>query len=343
MLQLTYVNIKGGYIMSIDYAILGILSYKSMTGYDIKKIIQDSAFMPWSGNNNQIYKSLTELLDKGLVTNVVKHQESFPTKKIYSITGEGLNILKEWVLSSPEPCEIKKPFLVQLAWSKQLNTDELNMLIDGYENQIKIQLLMAQRKEQDISFLDHKTAMETTIWNLINENILRTYENELGWIQALRSAIANIPNENDMVDSSNIKISKQVKKTSEVLKYILSCSNGINYVYINDSQAKLETEKNILDIITVLAENNTQFVLFDSDSLLENFINLKKELLGALLQKFTMYNIKTAIVIKDMNSLKRKFRDLIAESEKNEVVRLFTNVADAEAWFLSLSKRRNNI
>ena len=67
--------------MSINFAILGILSYKPMTGYDLKKIIQDSTFMPWSGNNNQIYRSLTKLLDEGLVTNEVLHQESSPTKR----------------------------------------------------------------------------------------------------------------------------------------------------------------------------------------------------------------------------------------------------------------------
>jgi len=67
--------------MLINYAILGILSCKSMTGYDIKKVIQNSTFLYWSGNNNQVYKSLTELLNKGFVTNVVKHQEGSPTKK----------------------------------------------------------------------------------------------------------------------------------------------------------------------------------------------------------------------------------------------------------------------
>jgi DNA-binding PadR family transcriptional regulator len=43
MLILTYVIVtRNGDIMSIDFAILGILSYKSMTGYDIKKVIQGS-------------------------------------------------------------------------------------------------------------------------------------------------------------------------------------------------------------------------------------------------------------------------------------------------------------
>ncbi len=62
--------------MSINHAILGILSCRSVTGYDLKKIIQESPFMPWSGNNNQIYKALVEILEEGFVTHEVRHQES---------------------------------------------------------------------------------------------------------------------------------------------------------------------------------------------------------------------------------------------------------------------------
>ncbi|MCX7747741.1 MAG: PadR family transcriptional regulator [Clostridia bacterium] len=325
--------------MSINYAILGILSYKSMTGYDLKKIIQDSAFMHWSGNNNQIYRSLTELLDKGLVTNVVKHQESSPTKKIYTITSEGLAALKEWVLSPVEPSEIKKPFLIRLAWSRQLNTSELNKLLDEYENQVKMQLLIEQSNIQDTSFLPDRTALETTIWKFINDNIRRTYENEIGWIQDLRSIIAKIPNENDITENENMKVTGQEVKSDGIMKYTLNSNNEISYVHFNDLENKFETERNILDIITALAENNTQFVLFGSETLSKDFLELKKGLVGTMLQKFTMYNIKSAIVIKDMNSLKSKFRDSIAESGKHDVLRLFTNIADAEKWFLSLKQK----
>lgn len=325
--------------MSINYAILGILSYKSMTGYDIKKIIQDSAFMHWSGNNNQIYKSLTELLNKGLVTNVVKHQESSPTKKIYTITSEGLATLKEWVLSPADPSEIKKPFLVQLAWFKQLNTSELNMLLDGYENQVKMQLLMEQNNKQDTNFLSGGTALETTIWSFINDNIRRTYENELRWIQDLRRAIVNISNENDANENTDIRVTTQEEKSDGMMKYTFISNNEIGYVYFNDSKTKLNTKRNILDIITALAENNTQFVLFDSETLSKEFLELKKGLAGTLLQKFTMYHIKSAIIIRDMNSLKSEFRDLIAESVKRDVIKIFTNIADAEKWFLSLKQK----
>ncbi|MBU5311597.1 DUF4180 domain-containing protein [Tissierella carlieri] len=325
--------------MSINYAILGILSYKAMTGYDLKKIIQDSTFMPWSGNNNQIYKSLSELLDKGMVTNVVKHQEGSPTKKVYKITSEGLAALKEWVLSPAELIEIKNPFLVHLAWSKELNTCELNMIIDQYENQVKMQLLMEQSNKHDTNFSPDRSVLETTIWSFIKDNIRRTYENELVWTQELRRAISNIPNENDVTENTNVKDIAKEEKSGEIMKYTVRRNNEITYIYFNDSENKLETEKNILDIITTLAENNTQFVILDGETLSKNFFDLKKGLLVTLLQKFTMYNIKAAIVVEDMNILKKTFKDTVAESEKNDVFRLFTGVVNAEKWFLSLKQK----
>lgn len=53
--------------MSIKLAILGILSWKSSTGYELKKIFEDSSFMYWSGNNNQIYKALLNIKPEVLV------------------------------------------------------------------------------------------------------------------------------------------------------------------------------------------------------------------------------------------------------------------------------------
>ena len=76
-------------MVTIDYTILGMLSWRPMTGYDMKRMMQDSPVMYWSGNNNQIYKALVQLLDMGYVTNEVQYQESAPNKKVYSITEVG--------------------------------------------------------------------------------------------------------------------------------------------------------------------------------------------------------------------------------------------------------------
>lgn len=177
--------------MSIKYAILGILSYNSYTGYDLKKIIQNSPFMHWSGNNNQIYKSLVELLEEGLVTNEVHHQEGSPSKKIYTITKEGIARLKEWVLLTPDPPEFKKSFLVQLAWADQLSPDELNDLLTKYENEISMQILIQQEIIRRGTFSPNRTSRETNLWDMIYDNIITSYENELAWIGKLRNKLIN--------------------------------------------------------------------------------------------------------------------------------------------------------
>lgn len=175
--------------MSINYAILGILSYKSLTGYDLKKIIQDSPFMYWSANNNQIYRALVELHDQGFVTSEVRHQESLPSKKIYTITKKGLNELKKWVLSSPEPPEFKKTFLIQLAWANQLDTKELDNILSNYENEINMQILMQQEKKYRGVFSPGRTSREIYLWDMIYDNIISSYKNELDWIERLRKGL----------------------------------------------------------------------------------------------------------------------------------------------------------
>lgn len=175
--------------MSIKYAILGLLSWKPSTGYDLKKVFENSSIMYWSGNNNQIYKTLVQLLDEGSVTNEVLHQESAPSKKLYAITDKGVAALKEWVLSTPELPEFKKTFLVQLAWADQLNEAELDGLLSRYEEEVNIQLLMQQEKARRGINSPKRTAREVYLWDMISENVISSYKNELEWIRKVRGGM----------------------------------------------------------------------------------------------------------------------------------------------------------
>ncbi|WP_227793528.1 PadR family transcriptional regulator [Paenibacillus guangzhouensis] len=179
--------------MSIKHAILGILSWKPSTGYELKKIFEDSTTMYWSGNNNQIYKSLVQLLNEGLVTNEVQHQESSPSKKIYSITEEGLTSLREWVLTEPEAPEIKNNFLIQLAWADLLSDEELNELFSEYENKINLQIAYQKEKMRRGEHTPNRNPREVMLWNKISENLLSSYYNELNWVQDIRKELATIP------------------------------------------------------------------------------------------------------------------------------------------------------
>ena len=61
--------------MNVKFAILGFLSWKPATGYELKKLITQSVGFEWSGNNNQVYTTLVQLHRDGLVTVELQHQE----------------------------------------------------------------------------------------------------------------------------------------------------------------------------------------------------------------------------------------------------------------------------
>lgn len=147
--------------------------------------------------------------------------------------------------------------------------------------------------------------------------------------------ISGIPNENDVFESEKRKVGGLKETSSEVFHYSFINKNEISYIYLNDSQFKLCTERNILDIITACAENNTQFVLFDLVTLSKDFLDLKTGLAAAMLQKFRLYHINSAIIDEDMN-LKSSLRKILIESGRNETLRLFSNKTDAEKWIYDL-------
>lgn len=176
--------------MTIRYAILGMLSCQPQTGYDLKKRFAESPVLYWSGNNNQIYRTLVELLDEGMVTNEVQLQEKLPAKKIYSITKKGRDELKRWSLSAPEPPEFRNAFLIQLMWADQLNPAELDGLLASYEQEVQMQLLMQQEKDRRGKVLSSRTPREARLWESISENITGSYERELQWVRRLRVTLS---------------------------------------------------------------------------------------------------------------------------------------------------------
>ena len=176
--------------MSLNHAILGIVSGEPMTGYDLKKIMQDSAYMPWSGNNNQIYKALVELLERGCLTNEVQHQDGAPSKKIYTITEQGLAELKRWVLTEPEPPEFRKVFLIRLACSGQLSDEELAGLLSGYEEELTSMLLYREeRHHRETAGKQLDGARDRLVQDMIHQNVMGFYRHEMAWVQELRDKL----------------------------------------------------------------------------------------------------------------------------------------------------------
>jgi PadR family transcriptional regulator, regulatory protein AphA len=177
--------------MEIMYAILGFLSWRPFTGYDIKKMLADCVGFHWSGNNNQIYTALVQLHRQGLAESETEYQERLPARKIYSITPAGKTALKTWIREPPEPLLLRKPFLVQLSWTASLEPGELEELLSRYEHEVDMQLLMLKEKIRREDVVNPaRTSREKCVWDMIALNYLQCYEAELRWVRQLRQRLS---------------------------------------------------------------------------------------------------------------------------------------------------------
>lgn len=159
-------------------------------GFVCRKFLQDSPFLYWSGNNNQIYKALVKLLENGFVTNEIQYQESAPNKKIYSITESGLSELIRWVTSEePEIPEYKKAFLIQLSWAGRLEPEKIDELLTKYEKTMTQQLAMRKEEKRREKNFPNRSEQEHFVWEMIYDNFVRMCEAELFWIQQFREGL----------------------------------------------------------------------------------------------------------------------------------------------------------
>jgi PadR family transcriptional regulator, regulatory protein AphA len=177
--------------MDIQFAILGLLDAQPLSGYDLKKIIADSDLFYWSGNNNQIYNSLVNLHTAGLVSVETFQQESLPPRKVYSITPAGRSELRQWLLTDPEPPEIRDPFLIQLAWADQLHGDELDAILARYAGEMIVQVRMRKERMARPHGSPSRTPRERLLWERIEKHQLSRYEQELEWVNRLRQDLKN--------------------------------------------------------------------------------------------------------------------------------------------------------
>jgi PadR family transcriptional regulator AphA len=176
--------------LSIQYAILGFLSWRSLSGYDIKKLIEESPILYWSGSNNQIYRTLVELHNEGLVTCEVQPQEHLPTRKVYTISEKGRSALRAWLLSSPELPLLRNAFLVQLTWADALTSAELDGLLARYEHEVEMQWLMCRERTRRDEGSTPRTPREAYVWQAIAEHHCDFYAQEVAWVRKVRAELA---------------------------------------------------------------------------------------------------------------------------------------------------------
>lgn len=111
---------------TLKYAILGLINRTPMTGYDITREFNSNQLANfWYAKHSQVYPELSRLTEEGLITCEIVIQGEKLEKKLYSITEQGREELKLWLLKD-EPLEAtpKDVFRLRMYFSDTMTLDE---------------------------------------------------------------------------------------------------------------------------------------------------------------------------------------------------------------------------
>lgn len=120
--------------MSLQHAILGILSQQPMTGYDLKIECFDRSIAHfWQADQAQIYRTLDKMAEAGYVASTLEIQTERPNRKVYSLTDAGRAELRRWLLTPQALVAYREPLLVQLFFADALTNAQIIALLEAQQ------------------------------------------------------------------------------------------------------------------------------------------------------------------------------------------------------------------
>ncbi|HEY9402692.1 MAG TPA: PadR family transcriptional regulator [Pyrinomonadaceae bacterium] len=173
------------------YAILGMLSIAPMSGYDIKKRIEESINNFWTESYGQIYPILKGVVAEKLVTKTVEKGSGKPDRHVYSLTELGRKELQRWLGEGVTPKVERNEFLLKLFFGEEVTFDTNIRHIEQYR-ELQQGLLERYRDiEADIQ-VKHKDNPNLPYWLLtirhgqhVSQALLDWCEEALGQLNSM--------------------------------------------------------------------------------------------------------------------------------------------------------------
>ena len=116
--------------MSLQKILLGLLKYRPMTGYDIKRWLSNSNI--WDADISHIYRHLSTLGSKGYATSQIEEQGGRPDRKVYTITGEGIKEFNNWLVKFPPSSVSLDELSLKIFFGSQLPLEEIKYQLETF-------------------------------------------------------------------------------------------------------------------------------------------------------------------------------------------------------------------
>jgi DNA-binding PadR family transcriptional regulator len=112
---------------------LGFLTWRPMSGYDVKKIVEQSVSNFWSESFGQIYPTLRALVREGLASTVPTDVKGLRRRQVYAITEKGRAALRQWLEDPITPGPLRNELLLKLFFARQAGGEVAKKHVEGFK------------------------------------------------------------------------------------------------------------------------------------------------------------------------------------------------------------------
>ena len=135
-----------------SFAILGMLALlKKSSGYDLKKHMESSTQYFWKETFSSIYPVLEDLEKQKLITKIKTRTKSDRKRNVYSITPEGRNVLKDWLIQSPENIQLRNELLLKLFFGSMVPVEISIEHLENYKKELENKLAIYLKIKIELS------------------------------------------------------------------------------------------------------------------------------------------------------------------------------------------------
>jgi DNA-binding PadR family transcriptional regulator len=118
-------------LTTTEGVVLGLLSEKERSGYDLLKRAEGSVAHMWAPAKSQLYAVLPRLVAAGLATRRDVRQTGRPDKQVYKLTRAGRAAVREWLETAPP--KSWDELLLKVFFAKLCSRAALLQQLDEYE------------------------------------------------------------------------------------------------------------------------------------------------------------------------------------------------------------------
>lgn len=137
--------------MSLRFALLGLLTIKPSSGYDLKRAITRSTYFIWNATGPQIYNTLHKLREEGYITSRSLAQKGKPDKQIHTITASGRTALKKFMSKPIRASVTRDEVLLRIFFGNLASKNVIKRELEAYLDRVREERAFMEATEARIN------------------------------------------------------------------------------------------------------------------------------------------------------------------------------------------------